>query len=131
MPKTHDIMAPIGKYNDPQTGVEKTRWLKCGMIVTTQAGKMAIKLDALPVAPMTEEGGLWLQCFVPNQDPQNLHTAAPPAAGFRQAAPQQPNPTYQQQSQGEPPPQTAPAAPAAPQAYPQAGGAFPDDDIPF
>jgi len=123
MPKIFDVMAPIGKYNDPNTGQEKTRWLKCGMIVKTQAGKMALKLDAMPVAPVTEEGGLWLQLFAPNQDSNNLKTANAPAEGFRQAAPPM---------QGAPVPQ-APAPAQAPAAAPATAGfnAFADDDIPF
>ena len=108
MAKLYDVMAPIGKYNDPNTGQEKTRWLKCGMVVQTQAGKMALKLDAMPVAPVTEEGGLWLQLFEPNQPSDNLHTANAPQGqpqGFRQQ-PQQPAP-----QQGVPAPPLQPAAP--------------------
>ena len=70
MSKLYDVMYPNGKYNDPETGQEKTRWMKCGMIVATQAGKVALKLDALPANPSPNqngEGGLWLQCFEPNQ----------------------------------------------------------------
>ena len=74
MPKLFDIMAPMGQYTDPNTGQEKTRWLKCGAIIKTGAGKTCIKLDSLPVAPMPDqnsgEGGLWLQCFEPQQQGQ-------------------------------------------------------------
>ena len=127
MPKVYDVMYPNGKYRDAQ-GQEKTRWLRCGAVISTQAGKVALKLDSLPVAPVPNEGGesgIWLQLFEPNQPAGNMHTANAPSGGggFRQPAP--------------PPPATAGApAPAAPQppatGYPAAGGnAFPDDDIPF
>jgi hypothetical protein len=123
-------MYPQGKYTD-QNGQEKTRWLRCGAIITTQAGKMAIKLDTLPLAPAPVEGGeggIWLQCFEPNQPAGNMHTAAPPQGGFRQPAPAgAPVP-----QQGAPVPQPQPPAPAQ-AGYPaQGGNAFGDDsDIPF
>ena len=121
MPKIYDVMSPIGKYTN-NDGQEKTRWLKCGMIVKTAAGKVALKLDALPVAPMGgEEGGLWLQLFTPNQPEGAMHTANAPAGntGFREAAP------APAATQGAPVPAAAPQYPA------QGGSAFDDDDIPF
>lgn len=146
MPKLYDIMAPTGKYTDKQ-GQEKTRWLKCGMVVQTAAGKMAIKLDALPVNPMSNDGedtGLWLQLFEPNQPQDDLHTAAPPQGGFRQPAPQaaQPN-AFGAPQQGAPAPVAAapmgnpnfaPATPPAPAqgvTPPPPAGGYTDDDIPF
>lgn len=143
MPKLYDIMAPIGKYE--KNGQEKTRWLKCGMVVQTQAGKLAIKLEGLPVAPMPAEGatdaGLWLQCFEPNQPEDNLHTAPAPQGGFRQPAMQAP-PMPNVAPQAPQAPQAAPVmgnpqfAPQTPQAAPQPVQMPPaapvgDDDIPF
>lgn len=85
MPLLYEVMCPNGNYTD-QNGQTKTRWLKCGAVVSTQAGKMALKLDAIPVAPAPNQngdGGVWFQLFEPNQDKQNLHTASAPQQGTR------------------------------------------------
>ncbi len=118
MAKLYDVMYPNGQYQD-ENGQTKTRWMKCGMIVATQAGKVALKLDALPANPAPNqngEGGLWLQCFEPNQPDGQRRTAnAPTGGGFRQAAPQA---APQAEAQGRPAPVDTGA------------GGF-DDDIPF
>ena len=119
MAKLYDVMYPNGKYND-ENGQEKTRWIKCGMIVGTAAGKVALKLDVMPMCPppnQSGEGGLWLQCFEPNQPDGQRRTANAPqgGGGFRPAAPVTQGAPVASQPQGGGVPQ---------------GGGF-DDDIPF
>lgn len=77
MPKLFDVVYPAGTYNDPNTGQEKTRWMNCGAIIQTQAGKTALKLDMVPTNPGPNQDGqpgLWLQCMEPRP-----RTAAAPA----------------------------------------------------
>ena len=82
--KLFDLMVAQGSYTN-NAGEQKTRWLKIGTIMTTQAGKQAMKLDCLP---LNADWDGWVQMFTPNQDPKNLKTAdAPkPDGGFRQPA---------------------------------------------
>ena len=54
-----NIVAPNGKYL--KDGQEKTRWLRCGILMETDNG-LRIKLDCLPIGGSTE-GGLWLSVF--------------------------------------------------------------------
>ena len=51
-----DIMAPTGKYAG-QDGQEKTRWLKCGILLQTDNG-FRIKMEAMPIGIPDFEG--WL-----------------------------------------------------------------------
>ena len=106
MPKLFDLVYPMGTYKDPNTGQEKTRWKNCGVIIRTAAGKVAMKLDALPINPLPNQDGqpgIWLQCMEP-RPPQGQNTGQPAPAGGAFG-----NPT--------------PAAPAP--------APFKDDDIPF
>ena len=126
MPKLFDIMAPMGQYTDPQSGQEKTRWLKCGAVIQTAAGKTAIKLDAVPIAPPADqsgEGGMWLQCFEP-RDPNQQQQGG--GQGFRQnPQPQAPAPVpYTDPNfQGN----QAPAPQAQPAPAPQQGAPAPQN----
>lgn len=54
--KVGDLMAPNGKFI--KDGEEKTRWLRCGVLLQTDKG-LRIKLDCVPV---TEWDG-WLSVF--------------------------------------------------------------------
>ena len=74
-------MAPVGKYI--KNGEEKTKWLKCGILLETDNG-MRIKLEALPVG--VDPGGLWMSVFEPRD---NTHQTAKPAQNRsqEQAAP--------------------------------------------
>ena len=104
MGKLFDIMSPMGQYTDPATGQEKTRWLKCGAVIQGQNGKTSIKLDAMPVAPpnndQSGEGGIWLQCFAPDNKQQAPQAQA---QGFRQ-----PSQAPVGQAQGNPNPPAPP-----------------------
>ena len=69
-----EIMYPNGKYNT-QEG-EKTRWLKCGVLLETDKG-FRIKLEAFPVGA-TQTGpngeaqdGLWFNVFEPKPKQQD------------------------------------------------------------
>ena len=75
-----DIMCPTGKYNT-QDGQEKTRWLKCGIMLQTDNG-FRIKMEAMPVGVADFEG--WFSVFEKKNDqakPQQQEGfRAPPAA---------------------------------------------------
>ena len=70
--KLGDIMFPNGTYL--KEGVEKTRWLKCGVVLQTDKG-MRIKLDALPVN--LQEG--WFSIFEDNEQKQSQTVSNKPA----------------------------------------------------
>ena len=53
-----DIMAPNGKY--VKEGEEKTRWLKCGILLETDNG-LRLKLECIPIGVGAD--GLWLSVF--------------------------------------------------------------------
>ena len=59
-----DLMAPNGKYI--KDGEEKTRWLKCGILLQTDNGIRA-KIECMPVG--VPEDGLWLSCFEKRTEP--------------------------------------------------------------
>lgn len=63
-----DLTCPAGKYNDPQTGEEKTRWMKCGVVLENAEGELRVKLEAIPVG-VAAEGGLWFSVFKRDQRP--------------------------------------------------------------
>lgn len=110
MAKIFDVMYPAGEYT-AQDGQQKTRWLRCGAVIETQAGKTALKLDCLPVGATSEDGGIWLQLFTPNQG-DNRQTA--PAGAFPNTGqPQQGAPAPYQQA-APVPPQPAPAGQPVP-----------------
>lgn len=62
MRKKYDLVATVGTYKDRQTGEEKKRYMQCGCIFESEDGRMAIKLDGLPVTP---EWSGWIQLFEP------------------------------------------------------------------
>lgn len=80
MNKIGDICYPTGKYQDRQSGEEKTRWSRCGVLLQKEDGSYRIKLDLIPFAGA--EG--WFAVF--EQKEQQTKPAAQPAAGFRQPA---------------------------------------------
>lgn len=44
----YELVASAGKFTD-KTGEEKTRWHKCGIVMTTQKGGLVAKVESLPV----------------------------------------------------------------------------------
>ena len=154
MSKIFDLVGSNGTYTDNQ-GQEKTRWIKCGAVFKSDQGNVSVKLEAVPTY-RNENGELWLNCFVPQQQQQqqggdaNFGRPAPGQGapqGFRQRpAPQPamagaPPPMAQQQPaaavmpQGAPMPPPMPSSPQGPvptTADGQQGFApLTDDDIPF
>ena len=59
-----DIMFPNGKFI--KEGEEKTRWMKCGVLMETEKG-MRIKLDCMPVG--IEPGAGWFSVFEKRDEP--------------------------------------------------------------
>ena len=55
----YEVMASTGKYTT-KTGEEKTRWVKCGVVMTTKNGGFALKLETIPVG---SDG--WFSLFEP------------------------------------------------------------------
>ena len=49
MPIKYELIAKSGTYKDPKSGEEKTRWVKCGVVMDTRQGGMAAKIESLPV----------------------------------------------------------------------------------
>ena len=73
-----DLMAPNGKYL--KDGQEKTRWLKCGVVLQTDNG-LRVKLECIPVG--VGEDGLWMSVF--EKDDQRPAQQAKPAQKPAQA----------------------------------------------
>jgi hypothetical protein len=55
----YEVMASTGTYTD-KNGQEKRRWLKCGIVMSTKTGGLAMKLEAVPVG---SDG--WFSLFEP------------------------------------------------------------------
>ena len=49
MPIKYELRAKSGTYKDPTTGEDKTRWVKCGVVMDTRQGGLAAKIESLPV----------------------------------------------------------------------------------
>ena len=60
MEKKYDITQAIGKYM--KDGEEKTQWMRIGVMLQKDDGKISIKLDALPL-PNGEKNEVWLNAF--------------------------------------------------------------------
>jgi hypothetical protein len=79
MKRIGDIMTPGGTYQG-QDGEEKTRWMKCGVLLKGDRG-YRIKLETVPVG-----GDGWLAVFEPRTDTQGQSQQKPAqnqAQGFR------------------------------------------------
>ena len=59
----YEATVATGKYT--KDGQEKTRWMKIGVMIERQNGKMALKLDALPLP--NDKGEIWIEMFEPRQ----------------------------------------------------------------
>lgn len=44
----YEVIASTGTYTNKQ-GEEKKRWLKCGIVMETKSGGLALKLESIPV----------------------------------------------------------------------------------
>lgn len=56
----YEASAIADVYKDKTTGEERKRWVKCGVVMETSSGGMALKLESLPVK---FDG--WLQFYAP------------------------------------------------------------------
>lgn len=61
-----DMMFPGGKYQS--SGEEKTRWIRCGVLMQAEDGAYRIKIDSMPIG-IPPDGG-WFQVF-PKRDFSN------------------------------------------------------------
>lgn len=71
----YEASAIADVYKDKATGEEKKRWVKCGVVMETSSGGMALKLESLPVK---FDG--WLQFYVPKpkDDKQQSNSVSAP-----------------------------------------------------
>ena len=44
-----ELIAKSGTYKDQATGEDKTRWVKCGVVMDTRQNGLAAKIESLPV----------------------------------------------------------------------------------
>ena len=63
----YEVMASTGTYTD-KNGQEKKRWVKCGIVMSTKSGGLALKLETMPVG---SDG--WFSLF----EPKPRNDAAP------------------------------------------------------
>jgi hypothetical protein len=50
MKKTHDAVATIGEWTDPESGRKVKRTLPIGAVFESSRGNLVLKLDAVPVS---------------------------------------------------------------------------------
>lgn len=55
----YEVMASTGSYTD-KNGQEKKRWVKCGIVMSTKSGGLALKMETMPVG---SDG--WFSLFEP------------------------------------------------------------------
>lgn len=60
---THELIAKNGTYKT-KDGEEKTRWIKCGVVMDTRTGGQALLIESLPI---NFDG--WLQMREPSVKP--------------------------------------------------------------
>ena len=66
----YEAIAITGTYTD-KNGEEKKRWVKCGVVMSTKAGGLALKLEALPTV---------FDGWITLAEPKETESDAPPAA---------------------------------------------------
>lgn len=76
----YEVFARTGEYE--QDGETRARWLKVGAVFETRAGKLALKLEAVPAS---KDWDGWLSLFEPKE-------REPEATGARPPAPRRPEP---------------------------------------
>ena len=80
--KKYDVVATVGKYTNA-SGEEKSRFMKCGVVLEGDDGRMSMKLEAIPVTP---EWSGWLSFFEPRDERDQGHATARPANAAAEAA---------------------------------------------
>lgn len=109
MRKTHDLVATIREYKDPQTGEMKKHRVNIGSKFLDDDGRESIKLDVVPCGP---DWSGWISCY--DYDPDR-----------RRGEPRQ------GQGQGQGIRQASSNARTRQQPAPNPDDGFEDDDIPF
>ena len=66
----YEAIAITGTYTD-KNGEEKKRWVKCGVVMSTKAGGLALKLEALPTV---------FDGWITLAEPKEKESDAPPPA---------------------------------------------------
>ena len=63
----YEVMASTGSYTD-KNGQEKKRWVKCGVVMSTKTGGLALKMETMPVG-----GDGWFSLFEPKPRDEVAH----------------------------------------------------------
>jgi hypothetical protein len=69
-----DLVFPNEKYM--KDGVEKTKWLNCGIVLQKDDGSISVKINCLPIN--MQEG--WFNVFAPREDNRQAQAQQ---SGFR------------------------------------------------
>jgi hypothetical protein len=69
-----DLVFPNEKYL--KDGVEKTKWLNCGIVLQKDDGSISVKINCLPIN--MQEG--WFNVFAPREDDRQAQSQQ---SGFR------------------------------------------------
>lgn len=65
--KIFDIVAAVDIYQN-KNGEQKKRYTNCGTLMIKPDGRIAIKLDSIPVSPKWDG---WLNCYEKNGNRKN------------------------------------------------------------
>lgn len=81
----YDLIARGETYKD-KNGDDKTRWIKCGVVMDTKSGGQSIHLESLPI---NFDGWLMMKEPLPkeNQKPYNKQVAEKPSDDFESDIP--------------------------------------------
>lgn len=73
MRKVYDLVSVCGKYQDSQTGEEKSRYSNHGCIMKDdESGRIAVKLENMPLPQIGKDGfpSIWLSAFSSSKNNQ-------------------------------------------------------------
>jgi hypothetical protein len=82
MKKKYEAVATVGKYTDRE-GNEKKRYVNVGIVFEDDQGRLALKMDSVPVSP---EWSGWISFFEPRERGESRPAPARPAQAQRPAA---------------------------------------------
>lgn len=75
---THNVVATVGEYKDPQTGETKKRRTRVGVAFTDEDGNISLKMETVPVG---NSWSGWLNLF----ERDDNRTSAGNSGGSHQA----------------------------------------------
>jgi hypothetical protein len=78
MKKTHDIVATVGEWTEPETGRKVKRTLPIGAVFLSSKGNQVVKLDAVPVGSWSGWASL-KPCAAPLPPGRRQPPGMPPA----------------------------------------------------